>query len=154
MVRASDGEDEPRKESLEKLVRIESKVAEAAEAAATAAARAVDAAKAAEAASASREARKAKAAKTAKAAKDADTARTKAARAAKAAKAASIETVLDAPLPSAAPASRHTSRRRLELRFTEDEMDQIRQLAAEKGLSAPAFARSVLMRALARSDEG
>src|SRR5687768_1284410 len=67
VAKTTEPTDEPRKDRLEALVRIEDKVAEAAEAAADAAAHAVEATKAAEAASVARAAKKAKVATTARA---------------------------------------------------------------------------------------
>jgi Mrp family chromosome partitioning ATPase len=152
---AKERAEQPREEQLEELVRIEAKVSEAAEAAADAAAHAVEATKAAEAASVARAARKAK---TAKAAKVAATAKGKAGRsatAAKKAKAASTETAFNAPPPKESGPTGTTQKPAhvLKLRLTNDEREQIERMAAEKDLPVPDLARSLLMRAIGRSEE-
>jgi peptidyl-prolyl cis-trans isomerase SurA len=155
VARATEHEDEPRQERLEELVRIEAKVSEAAEAAADAAAHAVEATKAAEAASVARAAKKAKAAETAKAAKVAATAKGKAgasAKAAKKAKAASTDTAFNAPPPSDSTETAQKPTHLLKLRLTDDEREQIERMAAEQDLPVPELARSLLKRALNRSD--
>jgi hypothetical protein len=151
--RASSDPDAPREEKLDELVRIEAKAAEAAEAAATAASHAVEATKAAEAASVARAAKRAKTAKTAKAAKAANTAKSKASQTARAAAAAAEATAPSVALPDESAEPRRTRSNRLVLRLTDDELDLIKQSAAEKDLHAPEFARSTLLGALARPDE-
>ncbi len=153
MPRTSSDPDAPREEKLGELVRIEAKAAEAAEAAAKAASHAVEATKAAEAASVARAAKRAKSAKTAKAAKAADTARSKASRAARAAAAAAEATAPSAVLPDESLEARRKRSNRLVLRLTDDELDLIKQSAAEKDLHTPEFARSALLHALGRQDE-
>ena len=156
MPRTSSDPDAPREEKLGELVRIEAKAAEAAEAAAKAASHAVEATKAAEAASVARAAKRAKSAKTAKAAKAADTARSKASRAARAAAAAAEAAEATAPsavLPDESLEARRKRSNRLVLRLTDDELDLIKQSAAEKDLHTPEFARSALLHALGRQDE-
>jgi len=151
--RTSPDPDAPREEKLEELIRIEAKAAEAAEAAATAASHAVEATKAAEAASVARAAKRAKSAKTAKAAKAANAAKSKASRAARAAATAAEATAPIVVLPDESAEPRRKRSNRLVLRLTDDELDLIKQSAAEKDLHAPEFARTILLDALARTDE-
>lgn len=134
MAPSKDDPDELRKERLEGLVHVESKITEAAEAAASAASHAVEATKAAEAATKARVEKRAKA-KTSKAATTAKKAKAKAAKAASRAKALSEPTVAD--------------QRILELQLTADELIQVERAAAEQGLAPPALAHALLMKALA-----
>ena len=143
-------DDDPRKERLEELVRLEATVAEAAEAAADAAAHAVEATKAAEAASVARASRKEKVARTAKAAQSAKKARAKSRTAEQRARAASTETVANAPLfETSEVADRESEGHDLELRLHGEEWEQIEQLAADRGLEVPALVRMLLRQAMA-----
>ena len=155
---AKEHADQPREEQLEELIRIESKVSEAAEAAADAAAHAVEATKAAEAASVARAAKKAKAAKTTKnAAKVAKTAKSEAGKAAKAARAArdvSTETAFNPPPAKEPIEARQDATHSLELKLTDDELELIVQLAAEKDLPVPELVRSLLVRSLGQQPSG
>ena len=153
MAKATEHEGEPRHERLEELVRIEGKVSEAAEAAADAAAHAVEATKAAEKASVARAAKKAKAAETAKAAKAAANAKDRAGISAEAAKAASAETAFNVPPPSEPTGDRDDPTHVLELRLADDELERLVRLAAQEDRLVPDLARSLLMRAIGRSDD-
>ena len=146
--------EEPREEQLDALIRIGGAAEEAAEAAAEAAAHAVEAVKAAEEA---KEARVAKAAQTLKAAKASKKAKSSAASKA-ARKARKSKIVDEATAPSAPLSKRSTKARRkpghvLELRLNDAENEQIEKLAAEKGISADALARFLLVESLGRSGE-
>ena len=152
MDKTTEPADEPRKDRLEALVRIEGKVAEAAEAAADAAAHAVEATKAAEAASVARAEKKATTATTAKAAKAAKTAKSKAGKAARAAKASSAA-VPGASMPQESTQPVQTPIHVVDVRLTDDELEHIERLAAQQELPVPALARSLLVRALNRSDK-
>ena len=133
---------------MEELVRIEAKVAEAAEAAADAAAHAVEATKAAEAARVARAAKKARPPRR-KAAKAAKAAKSKAGKAARQGQGShrNDDSGRAAQAPTETPEPRHV----LELRLTDDELDQIERLAAEQDLPVPDLARTLLVRALNRS---
>ena len=151
MTESTEFEAKPRKERLKALVRIEDKVAEAAEAAADAAAHAVEAVQAAEAATAARAANKSAPAKAAQAARTATTAKTKARKAAGAAKAASAATDPDSPLLDDRTQPLQQPTHALDVRLTDDELAQIKRLAAKQDLPVPELARSLLVRALNRS---
>lgn len=153
MAEATEPPTERRRKRLEALVRIEDKVEEAAEAAADAAAHAVEATKAAEAAQLARVAKKAKSAKATEAVKAAKTAKSKAGKAARSAKRAARTVVPDAsPLLDPTGALQNPAHV-LDVRLTDDELAQIERLAAQQGLPVPELARTLLVRALNRSDK-
>ena len=137
-------ENEPRQARFEKLIRIEVEAAEAAKAAKAKAAKAkVAKAEAARAKDAGAKAAKAKTAK-AKAANDAKTVT--------APETFKAESEPDPSLAVGRIESRGPSRTRsLKLRLTDDELEQIKRLAAEEELPVATFARSLLPRSIGRS---
>ena len=156
MTVSGDREDEPRRDRLEALVRLDDKVSEAAEAAAKAAAHAVEATKAAEAAAEARLARKSESVRDAKAeraATKAKKAKGEASRAARAAKKASEQTGQHVPAvdePTRAPGSEAHA---LELSLTDTELERLHELAAEQDVPVPQVARALLRQALEQSDD-